>query len=300
MRSSSSSLLSAAFFAGAFFGAGCDFVLPDALRAVVALDPGLAAALDEPAAAAGFLSKKSVTDGWAADFVFLAGLIYASLSSSLSPLLQGEKERKKSKLINENHKETTAASTYDLRLLAWVWEALPLPFSSAARTRSSPESESASFEVGVAFFCFGGGCGSSVISTSELDSILGGRFFAVGAVGATVLFFGGGGRSSSRLTISSSSSDSFLAFGLARDAPPAGAMGLLRALAAAAFFVGIKSSYPSESPPPMRLPGPEPPIDFRVLSVACFRLTFLPLESTTALSSHSWHAFCRQGQHVFP
>jgi hypothetical protein len=77
--------------------------------------------------------------------------------------------------------------------------------------------------------------------------------------------------------------------------PPAGAMGLLRALAAvAAFFVGIKSSSPSESPPPMRLPGPEPPIDFRVLSVACFRLTFLPLESTTPLSSHSWHAFCRQ------
>src|SRR6266576_1696093 len=73
----------------------------------------------------------------------------------------------------------------------------------------------------------------------------------------------------------------------------------LRALAAvAAFFVGIKSSSPSESPPPMRLPGAEPPIDFRVLSVACFRLTFLPLESTTALSSHSWHAFCRQHQHV--
>jgi hypothetical protein len=90
-----------------------------------------------------------------------------------------------------------------------------------------------------------------------------------------------------------------LTFGLARDAPPAGAMGLLRALAAAAFFVGIKSSSPSESPP-MRLPGPEPPIDFRVLSVACFRLTFLPLESTTDLSSHSWHAFCRQHQHVLP
>jgi hypothetical protein len=47
-------------------------VLPDALRAVVvvfALDAGLAAALD------------------AAGFVFLAGLIYASLSSSLSTLL---------------------------------------------------------------------------------------------------------------------------------------------------------------------------------------------------------------------
>lgn len=197
----------------------------------------------------------------------------------------------------------TLASTYDLRLLAWAWAALPLPFSSAARTRSSPESESRSFIAGVAFFCFGdGGCGSSAMSISELDSILGGRFFAVGAVvavGATVRFFGGGGRSSSRLISSSSSSDPFLVFGLARDAPPAGTMGLLRALAAvAAFFVGIKSSSPSESPPPMRLPGPEPPIDFLVLSVACFRLTFLPLESTTDLSSHSWHAFCRQHQHV--
>jgi hypothetical protein len=197
----------------------------------------------------------------------------------------------------------TVASTYLLRLLAWVWEALPLPFSSAARMRSSPESESAIFEVGVAFFCFGGGCGSSAISISELDSILGGRFFAVGAVvaaGTTVRFFGGGGRSSSRLARSSSSSDPFLAFGLARDAPPAGATGLLRALAAAAFFVGMKSSSPSESPPPMRLPGPEPPIDFRVFSVACFRLTFLPLESTTDLSSHSRHAFCHRRQHVFP
>ena len=188
----------------------------------------------------------------------------------------------------------TVASTYDLRLLAWT--ALPLPFSNAARTRLSPESSSSSFVVAVAFFCFGGGCGSSTISISEPDSILGGRFFAVGAAGATVRFFGGGGRSSSRLN---SSSDSFLAFGRARDAPPAGATGLLRALAAA-FFVGIKSSSPSESPPPMRLPGPEPPIDFRVLSVACFRLTFLPLESTTDLSSHSWHAFCSQCQHVLP
>jgi hypothetical protein len=42
----------------------------------------------------------------------------------------------------------------------------------------------------------------------------------------------------------------------------------------------------------MRLPEPDP-MDFRVLSVACFRLTFLPLESTTPFSSHSWHAFCR-------
>jgi hypothetical protein len=90
MRSSSSSLLSAAFFAGAFFGGGCDFVLPDTLRAVVALDAGLAPALDEPAAGAGFFSKKSVIDGWVVGFVFLAGLIYASLSSSLSPPLQGE------------------------------------------------------------------------------------------------------------------------------------------------------------------------------------------------------------------
>jgi hypothetical protein len=78
--------------------------------------------------------------------------------------------------------------------------------------------------------------------------------------------------------------------GLVRDAPPTGAMGL-RALAAAAFLVGIKSSSPSESPPtpPPRLLEP---MNFRVLRVACFRLTFLPLESTTALSSHSWHAFC--------
>ena len=86
MRISSASLLSAAFFAGGFFGGACAFVLPDALRAVVvvfALEAGLAAALD----AAGFLSKKSVIEGWAVGFVFLAGLIYASLSSSLSTLL---------------------------------------------------------------------------------------------------------------------------------------------------------------------------------------------------------------------
>jgi hypothetical protein len=68
-------------------------VLPDALRAVVVLDAGFAAALDEPAAGAGFLSKKSVIDGWVAGFDFLASLIYPSLSSSLSPLLQGEKEK---------------------------------------------------------------------------------------------------------------------------------------------------------------------------------------------------------------
>ena len=54
------------------------------LRAVV-LDAGLATAL-EPA---GFFSKKSVIEGWAVavGFVFLAGLIYASLSSSLSTLV---------------------------------------------------------------------------------------------------------------------------------------------------------------------------------------------------------------------
>ena len=75
MRISSLSLLSAAFLAGGFFGGGCAFVLPDALRVAVvvfALDAGLAAALD----AAGFSSKKSVTEGWAVGIVFLAGLIY--------------------------------------------------------------------------------------------------------------------------------------------------------------------------------------------------------------------------------
>jgi hypothetical protein len=39
---------------------------------------------------------------------------------------------------------------------------------------------------------------------------------------------------------------------------------------------------------PAHLPEP---MDSCVLSVAFFRSTFLPLE-TTALSSHSWHAFC--------
>jgi hypothetical protein len=51
----STSLLSAAFFAGGFFGGGCGFVLPDALRAVVAvlaLDAGLATALDAAGAGA--------------------------------------------------------------------------------------------------------------------------------------------------------------------------------------------------------------------------------------------------------
>lgn len=293
----SSSLLAAAFFAGGFFGGACGFVLPDALRAVVvvlALGAGLAAALDP----AGFFSKKSVTEGWVVGFVFLAGLIYASLSSSLSSLLRGQR---KESIIGKYHiarkDDDRTASTYDLRLLDWAWAALPLPFSSAARTRSSPESESRSFVVGDAFFCFGGS-GSSAISMSEPDSALGGCFFARAAGAAIVRFLGGGGRSSSRLKSSSSSTSSpFLAFGLARDAPPAGATapGLLRALAAAAFFVGMKSSSPPESsPPPMRLLEP---MDFRVLSVACFRLTFLPLESTTDLSSHSWDAFCHRRNH---
>ena len=53
------------------------------LRAVV-LDAGLAAALDP----ADFFSK-SVIEGWpvAVGFVFLAGLTYASLYSSLSTLV---------------------------------------------------------------------------------------------------------------------------------------------------------------------------------------------------------------------
>jgi hypothetical protein len=93
----SSSLLSAAFLAGGFFGGGCGFVPPDALRAVVvvlALDAGLVAALDDPAGAGvGFFSKKSVIEGWAVGFVFLTGLIYASLSSSLSTLLLRKKEK---------------------------------------------------------------------------------------------------------------------------------------------------------------------------------------------------------------
>jgi hypothetical protein len=92
-------------------------VVPDALRAVVVLDAGLAAALDEPAAGAGFFSKKSAIDDWLVDFVFLAGLIYPSLSSSLSPLLQCEKEKVQ---INKNYIEMTVASTYDLRLPAWA------------------------------------------------------------------------------------------------------------------------------------------------------------------------------------
>ena len=84
MRISSASLLSAAFFAGGVFGGGCAFVLPDALRAVAiafALDAGLAAALD----AAGFLSKKSVTEGWVVGLVFLAGLIYCHPSLTCHP-----------------------------------------------------------------------------------------------------------------------------------------------------------------------------------------------------------------------
>jgi hypothetical protein len=75
----SSSLPCAAFFALAFGGA---FVL--GLREVV-LDAGLAAALDP----SGFFSKKPVIEGWAVavGFVFLASLIYTSLSSSLSTLV---------------------------------------------------------------------------------------------------------------------------------------------------------------------------------------------------------------------
>jgi len=87
----SSSLLCVAFFvAVAFFGGAFD-VLPDALRAVavVALDAGLGAAVALDDAAAGFFPKKSVISAWAVGFVFLAGFIYASLSSSsLSTLLR--------------------------------------------------------------------------------------------------------------------------------------------------------------------------------------------------------------------
>jgi hypothetical protein len=67
-----------------FDGTGA-FVFPDALRAVV-LDAGLAAALD----AAGFFSKKSVMEAWVVGFVFLAGFMYASLSSSSLSVLVWE------------------------------------------------------------------------------------------------------------------------------------------------------------------------------------------------------------------
>jgi hypothetical protein len=72
-------------------------VFPDALRAaaVIALDAGLAAALAAASAvalddaAASFFLKTSVVDAWVVGFVFLAGFIYASLSSSsLSALLR--------------------------------------------------------------------------------------------------------------------------------------------------------------------------------------------------------------------
>jgi hypothetical protein len=73
--------------AGAFV-----FLDPDALRAVVvvlALDAGFAAAVALDAA--GFFSKKSVMEDWAVGFVFLAGFMYALLSSSsLSALVGGE------------------------------------------------------------------------------------------------------------------------------------------------------------------------------------------------------------------
>jgi hypothetical protein len=37
-------------------------------------------------------------------------------------------------------------------------------------------------------------------------------------------------------------------------------------------------------------------MDFRVLTAACFLLTFMQLELTMTLSSHSWHTFCRMRQ----
>ena len=81
MRISSASLLSDAFFKGGFFGGGCAFVLPDALRAVVvvfAFNAGLAADLDT----AGYLS---VIECWVVGFVFLAGLIYCHPSLTCRP-----------------------------------------------------------------------------------------------------------------------------------------------------------------------------------------------------------------------
>jgi hypothetical protein len=78
----SSSLLSVAFFAGAFFGGA--FVLPDAFRAVA-----FGAALVDPGAS--FLSKKSVTEACAVGLLFFTGLGSASLSCSLLGLLELKK-----------------------------------------------------------------------------------------------------------------------------------------------------------------------------------------------------------------
>ena len=190
--------------------------------------------------------------------------------------------------------------TYVLRLLVCA-AALPLPFAGAARMISSLESSSSLFSLAGAFCFVGGGGGSFTISTSESDS----DFFTAGGAFAARFFATGIISSSSSPSSSSSSDADFLmtgAFGRARELPAAGAMavaaGLRGALAAAAaaFLFGMKSSSPPESspnPPRPRLPDP-PPIDLRVLSVACFRLTFLPLESTTPLSSHSAHAFCAE------
>jgi hypothetical protein len=152
---------------------------------------------------------------------------------------------------------------------------------------SSSESSSSLFNRAGAFF---GGGGSFTISTSESDSL----FFAGFDAFAARFFATGRGSSSSSSSSSSDADDLIGALGRARDVPAAGAAAGLRgalAAAVAAFLVGLKSSSAPESSPRPRLPEP-PPIDLRVLSVACFRLTFLPLESTTPFSSHSWHAFC--------
>jgi hypothetical protein len=189
------------------------------------------------------------------------------------------------------------AATYDFRLLVCA-AALPLPFAGGNRISSSPEFSYTSSKVRAGTFFgsggSGGGGGPCTISKSESDSL----FFNDDdwVAFAAARFFAGRGSSSISISISSSDGDILIgAFGRARDEPAAGARGLRGALAAAAaaFLVGMKSSSPPESSPsPPRPRLPPPPRDLRVLSVACFRLTFLPLESTTPFSSHSWHAFC--------
>jgi hypothetical protein len=124
-----SSLLSVAFFPGAFFGGA--FVLSDAFRAV-----GLDAALDDPVAS--FISKKLVTEACAVGFLHKLDVCITFF------LLTTRAGRKKKGIVSrqaERKPENDGAFfifTYDLRLLASA--ALPLPFANAGRKRSSPES----------------------------------------------------------------------------------------------------------------------------------------------------------------
>jgi hypothetical protein len=135
------------------------------------------AVLTSDDASAGFFPKKSVSHRrMGRRLCLLGGLILASLSSSsLSVLLR---TRKRLRYYRQKYYEFTKIHRLQLRMPAYVALLLPLPFSSARRTRSSPKSSSFADDDDAFAFFGQGDLGplfssfSSAISMSELDATL--------------------------------------------------------------------------------------------------------------------------------